>query len=271
MEIYLAGLSAREQTLLEFEKEGIVAPFVLETYMNFRGKKKESFLLDYVKRNNGKFLLDSGGFTFINTLTNATKKEIYDYLDEYIDFINDKDIKLFFELDVDAIIGYEEVKKITKILENKTGKRCIPVFHYQTRTKEDFVQMCKDYDYVSIGSDSRRDKKIYRYYKWAIQTAHKYGCKIHGLGFTPLTNLNNNEYKFDSVDSTSWLSGGRFAHIYEFDGRRLVSANTKSQYKAKHRLKGTENKDFNYKTLDKQNLYQWLKFIEYKSHHKNFF
>ena len=267
MEIYLASLLSRENTLLELEKEGIIAPFILETYMNFRGKNKDSFLFDYMKRNNSKFLLDSGGFTFINTLTNATKKEIYDYLEEYIDFINEKDIKLFFELDVDAILGYEEVKKITKILENKTGKQCIPVFHYQTRTKEDFIQMCKDYDYVSIGSDSRRDKKIYRYYKWAIQTAHKHGCKIHGLGFTPLTNLNDNEYKFDSVDSTTWSAGSRFANFFEFDGRRLRLLKNKSQY----RLKGSEHKDFNYKRLDKQNLGQWLKFIEYKSHHKNFF
>ena len=54
------------------------------------------------------FLLDSGAFTFA-----ASKKtEDWDrYLERYADFINTYDIKHFFELDIDSIVGYDKVKE----------------------------------------------------------------------------------------------------------------------------------------------------------------
>ena len=51
--------------------------------------------------------------------------------------------------------------------------------------------------------------------KWFIDQAHSAGIRIHGLGFTSSKYLPY--LKFDSVDSTTWLSGARYGQIYKFD------------------------------------------------------
>ena len=71
-----------------------------------------------------------------------------EYLTRYINFINKYDIKYFFELDVDSIVGYEKVKQLRKRLENETGKKCIPVWH-KSRGKEEYLKMCKKIDEIA--------------------------------------------------------------------------------------------------------------------------
>ena len=89
------------------------------------------------------FLLDSGAFTFMNS--QKGKIDFNEYLTRYINFINKYDIKYFFELDVDSIVGYEKVKQLRKRLENETGKKCIPVWH-KSRGKEEYLKMCEEYE-----------------------------------------------------------------------------------------------------------------------------
>lgn len=59
------------------------------------------------------FLLDSGAFTFMNN-KHRTMSDYNDYLDALIRFVNKNDIKHFFELDIDSVIGYEKVFRFTK-------------------------------------------------------------------------------------------------------------------------------------------------------------
>ena len=93
------------------------------------------------------FLLDSGAFTFMNN--SKTKVNWKEYIDRYIKFINDYDIKYFFELDVDSVLGYENVKKIRHYIEQKTGKKAIPVWH-KARGKDEFLKLCDEYN-MEIG------------------------------------------------------------------------------------------------------------------------
>ena len=58
-----------------------------------------------------------------------------------IEFINTYKIDKFFELDIDSVVGYEEVLKLRKKLEHLTEKQCIPVWH-TSRGKEDFLKTC---------------------------------------------------------------------------------------------------------------------------------
>ena len=46
------------------------------------------------------FLLDSGAFTFRKNSANVDWNK---YLDNYIKFINENDVKYFFELDIDPV------------------------------------------------------------------------------------------------------------------------------------------------------------------------
>lgn len=165
-----------------------------------------------------RFMLDSGAFTFFSL---GKAVDWNDYLRKYADFINRNNVDLFFELDIDYLVGYENVLQLRENLEAMTGKKCIPVWHKE-RGKEEFIKMCKEYDYVAIGGVAKNPAgpKIIAHYPWFIQTAHKYGAKIHGLGYTSLKGLS--EHGFDSVDSTSWTTGNRFGHIYTFNGETMV-------------------------------------------------
>lgn len=196
-----------------------------------------------------KFLLDSGAFTFMSS--HKGKVDWNNYLRRYADFINTYDIKLFFELDIDSIVGYEKVLEMRRWLELETGKKPIPVWH-KSRGKDDFLKMCDDYEYVSIGGIVSKEIKPpdYKYFPWFINEAHKRGAKIHGLGFTNLEGIR--KYHFDSVDSTSWTTGNRFGAVYRFNGQTME----KFDKKEGQRLKDSRAVAIN-------NFNEWVKFQRY--------
>ena len=84
-------------------------------------------------------LVDSGAFTFFSS---KKKIDIDKYLTEYIKYINKYDIKYFFELDIDVLVGYDKVLELRERLERETGKKCIPVWH-MSRGKDEFIKMIK--------------------------------------------------------------------------------------------------------------------------------
>ena len=237
MKVFLAGAYTREKAFI-----GKNIDYMLESFF---------YVLPWqIERipNMKMFLLDSGAFTFMNGTGNANFDE---YLTRYINFINKYDIKYFFELDVDSIVGYEKVKQLRKRLENETGKKCIPVWH-KSRGKEEYLKMCEEYDYVAIGGIVTKEitKEQYSFFPWFINEAHKRGCKIHGLGFTDTKLLQ--KYHFDSVDSTAWLSGSRFGHVYYLDNGVM-----------KNKTPPRGKKTVHYKLIDEQNVNEWLKFQRY--------
>ncbi len=243
MKVCLASFSTRK-FLIDDAKH---CKYLLESFYSMA-----DWLIPIIK-NCEFFLLDSGAFTFMNNCKTKGNVDFNEYLTKYIQFINENDIKYFFELDVDVIVGYEEVKKLRKRLEAETGKKCIPVWH-KSRGKEEFIEMCKEYDYVAIGGIVTKEIKPneYKYFKWFIDTAHSYGCKIHGLGFTNSSGLFI--YNFDSVDSTSWISGGRFGTLYKFTGREIKQVNTQDRRR---------REDLSHHFIDRHNFYEWVKFQKY--------
>lgn len=200
------------------------------------------------------FMLDSGAFTFMNNFKGEV--DFDEYLTRYIEFINENDIKYFFELDVDSVAGLEEVERFRKRLEKETGKKPIPVWH-KSRGKQYFIDMCREYDYVAIGGIVTKEikPKEYKYFRWFIDTAHSYGCQIHGLGFTNLNGIKI--YNFDSVDSTRWTTGGKFGSLYWFDGRNLNVVDTGDR----------RRKDINTDKINRHNYYEWVKFQYYADIH----
>lgn len=209
----------------------------------------ESIIIPSVK----KFMLDSGAFTFM-----ARQKGVTDwdkYLEDYATFINKHNVDLFFELDIDSLVGYGKVKEYRRKLERLTGKSCIPVWH-KSRGRKEFVRMCKEYDYVSIGGIVSKEisREEWKYFPYFIDMAHKHGCKIHGLGFTSVANLP--KYHFDSVDSTAWTSGNRFGRMYRFNGRTMdVFTRTGTQRLADQRNTAIHN------------FTEWVKFQKYAEKH----
>ena len=146
-----------------------------------------------------------------------------DYIEQYAEFIKKYKVSKFFELDIDKIVGYEEVLRLRKKLELLTGKQPIPVWH-KSRGAAEFKKMCQEYKYVAVGGIVSKEitPSMFKLLPTLIDEAHRQGCKIHGLGFTNQNWLGT--VKWDSVDSTSWLSGGRFGKLYQFNGNTLIAA-----------------------------------------------
>ena len=205
MQLYLAGVAPwREEglytkTILDHK------PYILESFF-YADEMTKKMIPHY-----GDFLLDSGAFTFMKGKGHTDWDE---YVERYADFINENNVKKFFELDIDSVVGYDEVLRLRAKLEKLTNRRSIPVWH-ANRGWDGYIRMCDEYDYVSIGSNSQNDKVMPAF----IHEAHKRGAKIHGLGYTKLTQLH--KMHFDSVDSTAWTTGNRFGYVYYFDGKTM--------------------------------------------------
>jgi len=223
MKVYIAGDNNKKKILREtlfgsdaffMGKNALANINILESYYYLR--KNEEFMS--IVRHFGSFLLDSGAFTFMS----GSHKEAIDwdkYVEDYAAFINRYNVELFFELDIDSVVGIAEVERLRFKLETLTGRKPIPVWH-KGRGKDYFIKMCENYPYVALGGIVTKEipRQLYeKGFPWFIKTAHDHHCKIHGLGYTTVANLKR--YHFDSVDSTAWLYGNRGGYLYKFNPR----------------------------------------------------
>ena len=219
---------------------------ILESYYYLKDAEQFMELIPHF----GHFLLDSGAFTFMQG-SHKGSIDWGEYTRNYAEFINRYNIELFFELDIDSIVGIKKVEYYRNMLESLTGRKPIPVWH-KNRGKEYFIEMCKNYPYVALGGIVSKEiprEKYERGFPWFIKTAHQYKCKIHGLGYTSIAGLH--KYHFDSVDSTAWLYGNRGGYLYKFNPR----TGTLDKFQRDGRLKAKEGALFNFN--------EWIKFLKY--------
>jgi hypothetical protein len=240
MRLCLAGLNSIRSGTYEILPE---IPFILESFYYVR---------DYqipLIHSAELFLLDSGAFTF---MSNSKKAVDWDeYLDRYIAFINEHKVKYFFELDIDAVVGYDEMKRMRARLERETGRRCIPVWH-KSRGIDEFKKLCADYDYIAIGGIVTKEitREEYPQMKKLVAYARQNGTKVHGLGFTEKDIA---DYGFYSCDSTTWNMVSRFGKIYRFTDGRIVVATPKGKKIDKSK----------YVEGEVHNIREWIKYQNY--------
>ena len=87
MKLCLAGTGGVYESTRPLLKD---IPYLLESYYYIKDFQKPLI------RNADLFLLDSGAFTFMNTSKGNVNWNAY--IDKYIAFINENDVKYFFEL-----------------------------------------------------------------------------------------------------------------------------------------------------------------------------
>lgn len=197
------------------------------------------------------FLLDSGAFTFRKRSDNADWDK---YIDGYINFINEYDVKYFFELDIDNLIGYNNVLTLRKKLEQNTGKQCIPVWH-NTRGLDNYIELCKTYDYIALGSSTKyKEKENHNKLRYLLRIARQNNCKVHGLGFTSKM---IKQYDFYSVDSTTW-DGYRYGSLYRYGNGNIKT------------IKPPKGKGLkrDYRSVTINNFTEWCKYQRYLDNYK---
>lgn len=240
MKLCLAGTSGVYESTRPLLKD---VPYILESFYYFSEFQKP------LTKNAELFLLDSGAFTFMN---GAKGKVDWDsYIEKYIAFINENDIKHYFELDIDSIVGYGEVKRIRSRLESETGKKSIPVWH-KSRGVEEYKRLVNNYDYIAVGGFAMKhiSRDEYPIIKRMVRYAYDNGVKVHGLGFTP---KEVTQYKFYSVDSTTWLSCRRFGSLFKFDGDKMKMVTPK-----KHGTRKDCQREIEIMTVK-----EWIKYQKY--------
>ena len=246
MNLFLAGTHA-EKNRANSNNDFAQKIHVLESFYYI-----DDWMIPYIK-NHWNFMLDSGAFTFMNDTKNTKGVNWDEYLERYALFINTNDINLFFELDIDSVVGLKEVERLRKKLESLTNKKCIPVWH-KSRGLDYWKWMVKEYNYVALGGMASADKKKYRtefkkYCHQLLFMAHKNNCKVHALGFTEIKTLHR--YKFDSVDSTAWIYGNRGGFLYRFNGRTI------------DKIQKPNGTRLNSKKAAIHNFKEWVKYQKY--------
>lgn len=211
MIIYLAGIEPVENYFNSIPED----THILSSFFYHKNKK---VIQEWAFRDN--HILDSGAFSTFKNPKDAAKIDWNRYVKTYIEFIKKTDKKLFFEIDVDMVLGLDKVEYYRNQIADAVGRQPIPVWH-SNRGWDYFCKMTEEYPYVALGTtsaakDGRAIRKNPAILDKFIKQAHSKKSKIHGLGFTHIDWLKL--LKFDSVDSTTWLSGPKFGTMYQFLG-----------------------------------------------------
>lgn len=241
MKVYMASTYGLKKYPELMEK----CDYFLESFVTI-----QSWQMPFFKKAKG-FLLDSGAFTFMNSGKN---KDLKKYAYEYAHFVKDNDIRRFFELDVESVVGWDEYQRLNDIINNITQRQSIPVFH-KSRGISWFESACKQVDYIAFGGVAVKNggskKAVKDVMPIFIDIAHKHNTMIHGLGFTATADLKR--IRFDSVDSTTWKGGRLYGQISQFTGNGIVLFKPEKNGK---KLRAKSN-------IDEHNFLEWIKYQRY--------
>lgn len=201
-------------------------------------------------------LIDSGAFTLMaRSIRNGNNAnfDIKAYCKKYAEFVRDNKIENFIELDVEGAYGFETYKYCLYMLQDITGKDPIYVFH-RWRGLDYFKELVKKKNYICLGDVDvvTRNLTQEKYFPWFVEEAHKNNCKVHGLAFTQMDKLKH--IPFDSIDSSSWTAGARFANVSRFDGHTVIG----------YSCKRTESRSLPCSTdCKRHDLPEWIKLQRY--------
>jgi hypothetical protein len=224
--------------------------YLLQTFYEMKGNKKiEKQIVEFIKRRGlDNFILDSGAFSMFNGTGKLTYDGLKRYVDRYCEFIIKHKIKNFVEMDIDAVIGYEEAKKINRYIESRVGSKPMYVHHVESRTIEDLEKACKESDYLMWGGIAGKGKSVETINTF-VDYCFDFGTRVHALGFTPL-NLDECRNLY-SCDSSSWTMGGRAGNIFQFANDKIDT------------MKAEGKKRITFYELNNHNMRQWIKYQQY--------
>lgn len=223
MKIFLSSLEGNTSYnadcwLCNLDKLPFKLKWNLVSYFYVRGnsgKAKKGLL---IRDNSELILVDSGAHSFQKGAKRGRGIDWEKYTRQYAQWIQDFDrpnVLGYFEMDIDAIIGYERVLELRELLQTVTDK-IIPVWH-KNRGIADFNAMCKEYSGKIVAVSGFRNEDITDdQYLMFLKHAKKYNCRVHALGMARAKILD--KVPFDYADSSSWGQATINAYIFRDDG-----------------------------------------------------
>jgi hypothetical protein len=167
--------------------------------------------------------LDSGAHSFqthpeLGKYAEVYKKQYFKYLQNYGDQYD-----FVVELDIDHVIGLEEMYRWRGEMDDLGIDNWIPVWHHN-QGPEGWREICTKYDYV--GTQTKLKLVSLKELWENLRVAASLDTRVHGFGLSepqPICLF------FDSLDSTSWQRGARFGIMDWFDetGRKQSWGYTK--------------------------------------------
>lgn len=165
----------------EMERRGIRMLWNLMSYFYLR--KKPKGFAERVRDSSELILIDSGAHSF----QKGVHVDWESYTHEYARFIREfyrPNVVGYFEMDVDNIIGYQNVLKLREILRSESGcpEKIIPVWH-KNRGVEEFKAMCREMSgHVAAVTGFRNEDIRDEQYAMFLKYAWSQGTRIHCLG-----------------------------------------------------------------------------------------
>ena len=143
------------------------------------------------------------------------------YMSAYLDWLQELEFyTAAVELDIQALVGMDQVHQWQQDALAR-GIHLVLVGHPKDTPHfdEEWVRMCKmaseaPHRWVAVQGGLQRGM-----YQRCFTVAHNTGVKVHGFAMTKPEAMER--WGFDTVDSTSWLSGSRFGSTYFLRGKRL--------------------------------------------------
>lgn len=220
MKIHLAGSEAftsHPKIKYEFHQN------YLTTFAHFINRKSQKEKVDKIKLHNllnNCVILDSGAFS---KATNKVKFELYDYVGFLKEYGGQFDI--YMNLDDVILEEYPSEERIKKSIDyttnslnilEKEGLKPIPVYQKKWNRFDILINYLERYKYISLGGlvtgKPNTSHLLIPFLDEVFKLNEKYKVKIHGLGVT--ADICLKRYPFYSVDSTSWLQGGKSNSCY---------------------------------------------------------
>lgn len=198
---------------------------ILQSYYWLKGSNDE------ITRASKKFniFLDSGGYT-------ARKQGIDINVEEYGLFLDLHKDKLFTAANLDvmdldmALANQRHLEQYYPVL---------PVYHFSEykNGKQDLLEeFCKTHEYIAIGGMAGMNVErtaLKNFLNSCFKVTIKYKTKVHGFGITASKYLM--DYPFYSVDSTTWLSGGRYGQVVKW-GEQTFKNETSIHYSNRNKF-----------------------------------
>jgi len=239
------------------------------------GKKSESVKNRKLKTPQVEILVDSGANTLMKKNESMTKKEAKRYLRKYVEWLEEYGKYCFaaVEMDLDVFFGFKTIRrwreKYFKPLEEK-GLLILYVYRQDTMSKEDFIDMCKEYRYVALSGSTKEIPAPHM--NGLFSVAEQHGTRLHGLGLTVWEKML--KHPWYSVDSTTPKMCEVFGETHLFVGNKLVKLRFTDKQQRRRYRKEIESLGLDWEKIERDeapeilrwNLKTWKKITDHINH-----